>query len=168
MDLERCVKLCNFSHFISLCYSQSVSSKLLNGKEKEKTPGPLGELREIIFAFYSQPWQVESQRNELDGGSFKSEKFWEKDRKTNSMPGICSRQGRKIWEIGPGGWTERRPKEIPWQLRIQWFLELNTWILSIIKTQYIFVNVYFVYLSVCVSAVVWSSQKNTVCIVTPL
>lgn len=41
MDFERCVKLCNFSHFISLCYSQSVSSKLLNSKEKEKNPRAL-------------------------------------------------------------------------------------------------------------------------------
>lgn len=42
MDFERCVKLCNFSHFISLCYSQSVSSKLLNSKEKGKNPRALG------------------------------------------------------------------------------------------------------------------------------
>ena len=163
MDFEKWLTVCNFSDFTSLCYSQSVSSKLLSGKVRAPQ-GPLGELK-IIFALYWYPWQSRESKEWTGWWQLQSRKAFKKDRKTS-----WEQQTRKeIWKIGPGGWIDSRPKGIPWeQLRIQCFLLRNTWILPLIWMQHISVNVYFAYLCVCVWVVVWSSQKNpTMYSVTP-
>lgn len=96
MDFEGCLTLFSFSHFISLCYSQSISSKLLSSKEKgKKIPGALEGTKGGYFAPYTEPGQWRESRDEQDGAGWPSKRKGFQKRRVKQTECLQSETGEE-------------------------------------------------------------------------